>query len=326
MKRLHLIIYIICLAISAKGQSSLTMMSFNCENAFDLQHDEGKNDYEYLPDGSRRWSMSKLWYKLDGIAKVIAATDVTSPVGLVALCEVENDSVLDYLTKRSALRTIGYDYVMTQSQDSRGIDVAVLYSSYVFHLIGSESVSVKHVGQPTRDILHLWGTIAAGDTLDVYAVHLPSKLGGKEGQMKSMQVVEGLCSHTDSVFKCRQNGKIVVMGDFNADYKSKQISKAFNAGLFWSAAHKDGKKLYDVVEEKVPKGLGTYKYKGVWSVIDHILVSGNMNVIDAGVLSLPFLLEDDQRYGGKKPRRTYVGYRYNGGISDHLPVWVRINR
>lgn len=325
MKRLHLIIYIICLAISAKGQSTLTMMSFNCENAFDLQHDEGKNDYEYLADGSRRWSKSKLWHKLDGIAKVIAATDVASPVGLVALCEVENDSVLDYLTKRSALRAIGYDYVMTRSQDKRGIDVAILYSAYVFHLVGSESISPEHVGQPTRDILHLWGTVASGDTLDVYAVHLPSKLGGKEGQTKSMQVAECVCSHTDSILRVRRNGNVVIMGDFNADFKSKQISKAFKAKLFWSSEHKDGGKLYDAIVEKVPKGLGTYKYKGVWSVIDHILVSGNVNLSDAGVLDLPFLLEDDRSFGGKKPRRTYVGYRYNGGISDHLPVWIKVN-
>ena len=38
----------------------------------------------------------------------------------------------------------------------------------------------------------------------------------------------------------------------------------------------------------------------------------------------PFLLEDEPRYGGKRPRRTYNGYRYNGGISDHLPLVVRL--
>ncbi len=47
----------------------------------------------------------------------------------VALCEVENDSVLFDLTKRSALRGVNYDYVMTDSPDERGIDVALLVSA-----------------------------------------------------------------------------------------------------------------------------------------------------------------------------------------------------
>lgn len=314
------------MTINVRAQSSLMLMSFNCENAFDLQHDEDKNDYEYTENGSRKWSMGKLKHKLDGIAKVVAATDTNIPVALVALCEVENNNVLDYLTKKSVLRALDYDYVMTNSQDSRGIDVAILYAHHSFALLGSESIRPMHVGSPTRDILHVWGRIASGDTLDVYAVHLPSKLGGKESQRKSIQVAKGLCAHTDSVLKARNKGQVVIMGDFNADFKSKQVSEAFNAGLFWSSATKKGEKMYDVIVEKAPKGLGTYKYKGVWSIIDHILVSGNVRVSDAGVLDSPFLLENDQRYGGKKPRRTYVGARYNGGISDHLPVWVKISK
>ena len=45
----------------------------------------------------------------------------------VALCEVENDSVMRDLTHYSALREADYRYVMTQSPDERGIDVALLY-------------------------------------------------------------------------------------------------------------------------------------------------------------------------------------------------------
>ncbi|MGM0498283.1 MAG: endonuclease, partial [Bacteroidota bacterium] len=33
-----------------------------------------------------------------------------------------------------------------------------------------------------------------------------------------------------------------------------------------------------------------------------------------------FLLEKDEKYIGKKPYRTYVGFKYNGGFSDHLPI------
>ena len=34
------------------------------------------------------------------------------------------------------------------------------------------------------------------------------------------------------------------------------------------------------------------------------------------------LLEKDTTFGGMKPRRTFVGPRYNAGVSDHLPIVV----
>ena len=38
----------------------------------------------------------------------------------------------------------------------------------------------------------------------------------------------------------------------------------------------------------------------------------------------PFLLEPDPAWLGSKPCRTYVGPRYNGGLSDHLPICLKI--
>ena len=31
-------------------------------------------------------------------------------------------------------------------------------------------------------------------------------------------------------------------------------------------------------------------------------------------------MEEDKRYLGKKPFRTYLGPVYHGGVSDHLPI------
>jgi hypothetical protein len=39
------------------------------------------------------------------------------------------------LTRRSLLRQAGYEYVMTDSPDRRGIDVALVYSPFTFRLI-----------------------------------------------------------------------------------------------------------------------------------------------------------------------------------------------
>ncbi len=282
-------------------------MEYNCENAFDTIHDEGKNDYEYCADGNHKWSNWKLSKKLRDISKVIVAADEDRPVDLVALCEVENDNVLTQLTHRSSLASLGYQYIITNSDDQRGIDVALLYSPFTFHPFSTQHIRPSMPNHPTRDILHVSGTIANGDTLDVYVVHLPSKLGGAASQARSMKVTQMLKANVDSVSTLRQHPNILVMGDFNAETRSPQLNLLTN-----------GHCLIDATETLLP---GTYKYKGDWSVIDHILYrTTNLTHIATRALTLPFLLEDDTTHGGKKPRRTYLGPVYKGGTSDHLPI------
>lgn len=42
------------------------------------------------------------------------------------------------------------------------------------------------------------------------------------------------------------------------------------------------------------------------------------------ILRFPFLLEEDNVFGGDTPFRTYKGMRYHGGYSDHLPVLLEL--
>ena len=71
----------------------------------------------------------------------------------------------------------------------------------------------------------------------------------------------------------------------------------------------------------------TYRYQGRWQSIDHILVTPVLldAVEQTYVNDAPFLLEEDKKYGGVKPLRTFNGYRYQRGFSDHLPLVVRFN-
>ncbi|MDY6444058.1 MAG: endonuclease, partial [Bacteroidales bacterium] len=67
------------------------------------------------------------------------------------------------------------------------------------------------------------------------------------------------------------------------------------------------------------RGGGTIKYNGKWEKIDGGFAEGFPRVREA-VFDDPLLLEEDKAFGGMKPRRTFVGPRYMGGVSDHLPV------
>ena len=109
-----------------------TLVELNCENLFDCKDDSLHNDNEWLPDAIRRWTHKRYWQKLNNIGQEIIACGETEGGAwalpdLVALCEVENDSVLFDLSRRSLLRKAGYDYVMTCSPDERGIDVAAIH-------------------------------------------------------------------------------------------------------------------------------------------------------------------------------------------------------
>ena len=106
----------------------LTFVELNCENLFDTRHDSLKQDTEYLPEATRHWTKKRYWQKLNNTAQELLSCCNDGIPDLIALCEIENDTVMRDFSRRSLLRNAGYEYVMTQSPDLRGIDVALLYS------------------------------------------------------------------------------------------------------------------------------------------------------------------------------------------------------
>ncbi len=294
-----------------------TIMSYNCENAFDTIHDEGKNDMEYLPGSPRRWTRWRMFQKLEKIGKVIAAASATVPVDIVCLEEVENDTVLSYLTRRTPLASVGYEYVMTHSADVRGIDVALLYSPFTFHPFSHHAIRANTTSA-TRDVLYVGGTAGKGDTLDIYVVHLPSKLNGRKSMKNREVVISAVVQSLDSLRGVRNDPHVVILGDFNDGPKSKLCRTYFAS--FVNLSEQYG--LIDGSKEARVKG--TYKYNGFWDCIDQIIVSKNLAGGKSYILNFPFLLEDDTKFGGIKPFRTYIGYKYNKGFSDHLPVMLKL--
>ena len=295
--------------------SFLTFVELNCENLFDYSHDEGKEDAEFTPDGQRHWTRSRYWHKLNTVGQELLSCADELP-DLVALVEVENDTVLRDLTRRSLLRGAGYQYLMTCSPDVRGLDVALLYQPASFRPFCYDYLSVAPLKdmRPTRDILYVQGETASGDTLHVFVVHAPSRYDGElETRPFRHQVMQVLLAALQPL-----SGKnILVAGDFNDYAKSPSLTMLSQFGLMNVTAQTTG-------IHKVAKG--TYRYQGEWQSIDHVLVSPVLSphVERAYINDAPFLLEADTSYGGMKPRRTFHGFRYQrDGFSDHLPLVVR---
>ena len=293
----------------------LTLVELNCENMFDCQHDSLKDDTEWMPDGKRKWTPARYWRKLNHIGQEILSCQQEGVPDLVALVEVENDSCLFDLTRRSLLRGAGYEYLMTQSPDVRGIDVALLYQPMTFRPICYDYLDVKPLEgmRPTRDILYVKGETLRGDTLHVFVVHAPSRYGGEKQSRPNRQLIADRLMGV--VRQLPVDAKVIIAGDFNDGATDPALRFLEDNGLHNVTAKATGSH----------GAKATYRYQGVWQSIDHVFVSTVLlnSVEQSFINDAPFLLEEDKKYGGVKPLRTYNGYRYQRGFSDHLPLVVR---
>jgi hypothetical protein len=95
-----------------------------------------------------------------------------------------------------------------------------------------------------------------------------------------------------------------------------------------------GTYLVNMSECFAVKGQGTYRYMGEWEMIDQIIVSKNVLTSLIGlhtdstrirIFKPDFLLHKDPKYPGFSPYSTYRGYKYQGGFSDHLPVYIDLS-
>ena len=309
----------------------LLVMFWNVENFFDTYNNPYRNDDEFTPTGENHWTKEKFQQKRDDIVKTIAlvAEQYGTFPTLIGLCEVENAYTLNQLAAHTPLAKVGYKFIHKESPDSRGIDVALLYREDTFTPLEKHFYSV---GFPTRDILYTKGVVNSLDTLHILVNHWPSKSGGeKASEPRRIAVAQRVKGITDSLLAANPSANILLMGDFNDTHNSKSLKILTENNL---PDDSSGRKVLENLAPFAWGADGTHKYRGVWSTIDQFLVSqGMLECEQEGVLpqwvfcrkemeifSPEFLLEWDKTYMGIKPRRTYQGPKYLGGVSDHLPI------
>jgi predicted extracellular nuclease len=321
-------------AQSFNDKQRFRVMSYNVENFFDSHQDSIGKPSEFSPTSIRGWSYARYRDKRNDIAKVIASLGEWTPPALVALCEVENQHVLEDLTLHSPLRRLHYQIIHFESPDPRGIDVALLYQPILFHPIHREPIRIhfpKHAYEHTRDILYVVGTTWGKDTLHIFVNHFPSRYKGElESEDSRLFVASVLRHEVDSIFQVNSKANIVIMGDFNDYPDNRSIAKVLHALPDNSAIRPE--QLYNLFyTTNTARKIGSYKHNGEWGMLDQIIVSTHLltdtlhvhtTFTSAHVFAPAFLLEDETKGFGQKPFRTYIGMKYHGGFSDHLPVYV----
>lgn len=313
------------------------VMFYNTENLFDAVDDPLVDDQEFLPGSPKKWTETRYQEKIDHIAKVIRDLGKDTLPILVGLCEVENRKTVDDLINKTSLRGTDYRIIHHESPDSRGIDVALLYRSRFFQLLDSHFFSVRFPFDTlsrTREILYAHGILGGKDTLHVFVNHWPSRSSGEiESRPLRLFVAETVRFRVDSIFRISPSARILITGDFNDEPMDQSVVSGLKALLSYEKPETG--RLYDLTQGlKNSSPGGTYKYKGMWNLLDHMVVSGAIldtarmiysRPADLHVFQAKYLLVADKTNMGDQPFRTYSGNFYQGGYSDHLPVYLDLH-
>lgn len=308
------------------------LLFYNVENLFDCFDDSLTLDNEFLPMGERNWTWEKYQKKSQKVAKVILAAGGWEFPDLIGLCEIENRFVLDGIFKIGYLNNTGYEIIHRESPDRRGIDVALVYQPETFHPIDTSFLKLIYEGDSlstTREILYVKGKTNTEDTLHIFVNHWPSRWGGQlESENRRISAAKLLKEKVSELLTDDNSALILIMGDFNDYPDNKSLNKVLKA-LSPSNEFRN-RELYNLAYPFVNKtGIGSHKYQGKWGMLDQFIVSGALlNKLGAlycepnnmSLFKPEFLLETDHTHFGQKPFRSFVGYKFNDGFSDHLPI------
>ena len=323
-------------AVNAQNYEIVAVGYYNLENLFDTIDSENVKDSEYLPNSKKQWNTERYYYKLDNMARVLSeiAIDKT-PDGLAVfgVSEIENRFVLEDLVKREALKDRNYQIVHYNSPDKRGIDVALLYNPEYFELTNSYSAPFVDADTSfkTRDQLVVSGLLK-GEEVHFQVNHWPSRSGGEKRSRPKRNAAGKLArSLADSLIAINPNAKVMILGDLNDDPTNQSVAKYLKAsgkkerlkdGYFYNPYHN----LYN-------KGFGSLAYRDSWNLFDQIiltpaLVTENKDTwsfYKANIFKKNYMINQSGKYKGY-PKRTHAGGRFQGGYSDHFPVYIYLIR
>lgn len=336
-------LFVLLLVSFSFAQKPHKIVFYNVENLYDTINDPEIRDDEFTPEGPKKWTAAKYNKKISNLERVffdIASLDKNYPA-VIGLSEIENRSVLEDIISTPKLNPGNYRIAHYDSPDRRGVDVAFLYRPDVFKFKGDKAFTAVIPGRPdfkTRDILAMWGTID-NEPFYFMVAHWPSRLGGKErSENLRMAVASQMREIADSVMAASPKTKVVIMGDFNDDPTDKSVLETLGAKI--KSKDLQPGDLYNPYGAMLKAGLGTLAYGDVWNIFDNIVVSENLvngdknslqliksngSKFDGNIFKQHYMVQKEGQYKGY-PLRTYVGNNFQGGYSDHFPVYINIGK
>lgn len=315
-------------------RDTLLVAFYNVENLFHPSDDSLTRDDDFTPTGAYHWSYGKYYKKIANVAKVLIAMGQGNPPAIVGLAEIENERVLKDLCYRSPLKTFGYRYVHHDSPDRRGVDVALLYRDSLVRILREHKVPVQFPFEPqtrNRDLLYALAQFPCGDSLHIIVNHWTSRFGGYAATIPKRNYYADVARRVvDSVLVDNPEANILLIGDFNDYATDESMEKHLRARKY--SPDNIGDTLFNLMYHFVNQNnVGSHKHEDFWGCLDQIIVSrallfdkNKLRIVQhlPHIYQAPFLLVPDEKYGGVKTNRTFLGPRYIGGFADHLPVYI----
>ncbi|WP_218598290.1 endonuclease/exonuclease/phosphatase family protein [Polaribacter sp. NJDZ03] len=312
---------------SKRSKNIFTVGFYNVENLFDTVNDPKTFDDDFTTNGKNHWNNKRYRDKIKKLGSVISQLgkerSYTVPA-LVGLVEVENAKVVKDLANSKDLKKHHYGFVHYDSPDDRGIDVALLYNKELFELIDSEHFPLYLEDEEgkrdyTRDILVVSGNLN-GELVHVLVNHWPSRREGiEESEPKRIDAAKLARTIIEGLQARNFDAKIIIMGDFNDDPTNKSIKEYLMTDDFYNPMEK-------ILDRDA---IGSLTYEGKWNLFDQIIITKNFLDKKEGKIYFKHAEVFNKKwlkiFKGKlkgSPFRTYIGPWYQGGFSDHFPVYV----
>ncbi len=280
------------LSLSEK-EDSIVICSWNVQNLFDGV-DNGNEYEEFLT--SSGWNDKQYRVRLAKIETVFGYGELSS-ASIVVLNEVENEGVVQDILSLSSFKKRGFSYFACAGEEGGAIRIAVISRYPIVSAFVHSSVGMRPVLEVNFNF--------SGQRLCVLAVHAKSNLGDQEENIslraKTGEIIGGVASSVQSE---DPGAVIAVAGDYNECAGDGNVLRGDQSWyVFWEDQS---------LSLSAP---GSYRYNGQWFTYDNIALS--RAAVDAGVESGGIL-------------STIYGYpdsfssRLLSGVSDHFPVWVRL--
>lgn len=318
---------------------------WNLENLFDVENSPNRTDklQRTLKDELRGWTEDLLDKKINQLSKIISKMNNNTGPDVLGICEIENRSIVEKLVSSIAgLRNHEYKIIHADTQDERGIDIAIIYDGIKFDIekdpqTGKELVFshfiLKRVA--TRDILQVnFKSKTSGNRLVLIGNHWPSRRGGQyESEPYRIVAGETLSYFHQRILEENQDEQdktaILVMGDFNDEPFNRSITEYALAttNILKVKLSKEAPRLYNLMWPIMSKGFGTFYYQNFPNFLDQFMISKGIALQNkflvktnsTEIVKFPEMVKGEYEIPVKFGRPSDHSLDENG-YSDHLPI------
>lgn len=325
----------------AHGQLVRCVAFYNLENLFDTIHDEGKNDFEYLPDGGMKWDGHKYLSKIHNMAYAISRLGLDEdPRGAmcIGVAEVENIGCLNDLCAELHKHDRNYEPILLEGPDRRGVDVGFLYNPTMFKPVNVKGYELKAHYADGGEVKSRLQLLVSGyilnakplEKIHIIVNHWPSRYGGELASRATRDTAAMLCrSICDSIYLREPRAKIIVMGDLNDDPSNHSCAEVMAARKTREEVEEQG--FFNTMWLKLDRGIGSLAYNGGWNLFDQIIISeplmnarledGRWCYWKSQIFNKPFLTVQNGKDKGM-PLRTHRSGTWQNGYGDHYPTMI----